>query len=72
GGGVMRDVMANQLPLIFVKHIYACASLAGALLTVLLWGTSEKLAVVCGFALTIFVRFIAAHYKLNLPRIKHK
>ena len=72
GGGVMRDVMANQLPLIFVKHIYACASLAGALVAVLLWSTSEKLAVVCGFAVTILVRVVAAHYKLNLPRIKHK
>ena len=30
GGGVLRDVMANETPYIFVKHIYACASIAGA------------------------------------------
>ena len=31
GGGLMRDMMAGEEPYIFVKHIYACASLAGAL-----------------------------------------
>ena len=30
GGGVVRDMMAGNMPYIFVKHIYACASLAGA------------------------------------------
>ena len=31
GGGLMRDMMAGEEPYIFVKHIYACASLVGAL-----------------------------------------
>ncbi len=30
GGGVMRDVLAGNTPYILVKHVYACASLAGA------------------------------------------
>ena len=30
GGGVLRDVMAGDTPYIFVKHVYASASLAGA------------------------------------------
>ena len=37
GGGLMRDVMAGDTPYIFVKHIYACASLAGALVCAGLW-----------------------------------
>lgn len=37
GGGVLRDVMAGDTPYIFVKHIYACASLAGALVCTVLW-----------------------------------
>ena len=32
GGGVLRDMMAGDTPYIFVKHVYASASLAGALL----------------------------------------
>ena len=32
GGGLLRDVMAGDMPYIFVKHIYACASLVGAVL----------------------------------------
>ena len=36
GGGVLRDIMAGDTPYIFVKHVYASASLAGALLCGLL------------------------------------
>jgi len=73
GGGVLRDVMANQLPLIFVKHIYACASMLGALTSALLWNSlGQKTAMLAGFIVTIIMRFIAAHYKLNLPKIKHQ
>ena len=31
GGGILRDIMAVQAPYVLKKHIYACASLAGAL-----------------------------------------
>ena len=73
GGGVLRDVMANQLPLIFVKHIYACASMLGALTSALLWNLlGQQTAMLAGFIVTIIMRFIAAHYKLNLPKIKHQ
>ncbi|MBR3935243.1 MAG: TRIC cation channel family protein, partial [Oscillospiraceae bacterium] len=32
GGGVLRDIMAGNTPYIFVRHVYASASLTGALL----------------------------------------
>lgn len=32
GGGLLRDMMAGDPPYIFVKHIYATAAIAGALL----------------------------------------
>ena len=31
GGGVMRDLFAGDRPYIFVKHVYACAALLGAI-----------------------------------------
>ena len=32
GGGILRDLMAQEVPDVFKRNIYACASLAGALL----------------------------------------
>ena len=34
GGGVLRDVFSGERPYIFVRHFYACASIAGALVCV--------------------------------------
>ena len=49
GGGVLRDVLAGDTPYIFVKHVYASASLAGALACVVLWPLAgEMAAMLCG------------------------
>ena len=37
GGGILRDLFSNKTPDIFVKKIYACATIIGALMTALLW-----------------------------------
>ena len=34
GGGVLRDIMAGETPYILVRHIYACASIAGGIVCV--------------------------------------
>lgn len=71
GGGLIRDIMANQLPYIFVKHIYACASLVGALLTGILWEyTGGTVAMILGFLSVFAVRILAAVFNWNLPKIK--
>lgn len=71
GGGVMRDIFAGDRPYIFVKHIYACASLAGAILCALLWNAAgEDVSIIAGFALIIAIRFCAAHFRWSLPRAK--
>lgn len=72
GGGVLRDVFANELPIIFVKHIYASAAVTGALITALIWDKlGANLSMTIGFMIILSVRVIAAHYGLNLPRIKN-
>ncbi len=69
GGGVLRDIMAGDTPYIFVKHVYASASLAGALVCGLLWPrTGELAAMLCGGALVIAIRILSAHFRWNLPR----
>ena len=69
GGGVLRDVMAGDTPYIFVKHVYACASLAGALTCALLWKVvGQTFAMLAGAALVVLIRILSATYKWNLPR----
>ncbi|MDD6201723.1 MAG: TRIC cation channel family protein [Lachnospiraceae bacterium] len=72
GGGLLRDIMAGDRPYIFVKHVYASASIAGALVASLLWNiTGEKTAMLAGAVCVIIMRFLAIHFKWNLPRLKN-
>lgn len=71
GGGVLRDIMAGNTPYIFIKHVYACASLAGALVCVYsisYIGTPN--AMLLGMFLVVLIRFLSAYFKWNLPRVK--
>ena len=68
GGGVLRDVLAGDTPYIFVKHIYACASLAGALVCTALWHSAGELpAMLLGAGTVLAIRFLSAHFRWNLP-----
>jgi uncharacterized membrane protein YeiH len=71
GGGLIRDMMAGVPPYIFVKHIYACASIVGAVVCVYLHryvGSVSAMLVSC--MVILLIRYLAAHYHWNLPRIK--
>lgn len=72
GGGALRDVLANQTPDIFRKHIYALAAIAGGICMVLLFSLTEsqKAAMIGGFLLVLVLRVLAAHYRWNLPTVK--
>ena len=70
GGGVLRDLLAQEVPYIFVKHIYACASLAGAALCAGLWRFGSMPAMLAGIAAVVIIRVLAAHFHWNLPRAK--
>lgn len=71
GGGLMRDIMAGNTPYIFVKHIYACASIAGALACALLWeAVGGMWAMFIGALLVIVIRLLAARYRWSLPHAK--
>lgn len=70
GGGMLRDVMAGNMPYILVKHVYAVASLAGALVYMALFRhISELQCMMAGAAVVMLIRFFAAHYRWNLPKI---
>lgn len=73
GGGVLRDTMANELPYIFIKHIYACASIVGAVVTVYSFRyLGENVSIFAGFFVILIIRLLAAHFQWDLPRITKK
>lgn len=69
GGGILRDLLAGERPYVFVKHIYACASIVGALLCALSAPfCGIQLAMAFGCAAVILLRLSSARYRWNLPR----
>ena len=69
GGGTLRDVLAGLPPYIFVKHIYACASIAGGIACALLWRSAgQTCAVLVCFSLVFLIRILAARYRWSLPK----
>ena len=69
GGGLMRDVMAGNTPYIFVKHVYASASMVGAILCAALWQPlGATAAMIIGASVILTVRLLAAHYHWSLPK----
>ena len=73
GGGMLRDIMANQTPYVLRKHFYACASIIGAVcyifLRELIPGNSAML--LCAF-IVVIIRLLATRYRWNLPRASGK
>ena len=69
GGGMIRDVMAGNMPFVFVKHVYACASIAGAILCLILRSfIGNSASMIIAAVLVVVIRLLAAHYRWNLPR----
>ena len=70
GGGLLRDMMAGNQPYIFVRHVYACASILGAFLCAVLYPwLGAAWAMFLSAAAVVVMRYLAAHYHWNLPRI---
>lgn len=69
GGGMLRDILAGLTPAILCKHVYACASLLGAVSYDLLrMGMPREYAMFFAAAVTFVIRMLAYHYKWNLPK----
>lgn len=71
GGGVLRDIMAGDTPYVFVKHFYACASLLGAVVCILLWSLAgQAVAMAAGAAAVVALRYLAVKYRWSLPKAR--
>lgn len=68
-GGIVRDVLCNDVPLVFAGELYATASWAGALLLLALrhLEVSPGWAALAGGALVLLLRLGALRYRWGLP-----
>jgi uncharacterized membrane protein YeiH len=73
-GGIIRDLLGGQIPVILSREIYASAALAGAVIFAsLLWlGAPRELAVGTGFVIGLLVRVAALRYGWSLPRYRQR
>lgn len=73
GGGVLRDILVNEVPLVFRSEIYALAALSGALLLYFLDGKMDSVLSIYLSAFLVFtVRMVSVIFKLNVPALKER
>ncbi len=68
-GGVIRDVLLNNVPVIFQKEIYAMASIIGGLAywALVAMGVNANIGVMVTFFTVCAIRWIAVRYHISLP-----
>lgn len=73
-GGVIRDVLLNNEPVIFRRDIYAMASILGGTVYWLLLTAKlpMELTAVVSFTVTCTIRFLSVRYHLQLPKLHEK
>ncbi len=68
GGGILRDMIASEIPLIFRKHIYLLPVVVGTAVTVFLEPLcGSAAAIALGMILTVGLRVLAILFRWNLP-----
>lgn len=71
GGGVLRDILAHDIPYIFVKHVYATASIIGGIVYLIIYNISVQEAAISVCIISVFaVRCLSAYFKWNLPKAR--
>ncbi len=68
-GGVIRDTMTNEIPIIYQKEVYATACLAGAVSYLILdyVGVERTTAFILAAAVIILLRISAVRWKWQVP-----
>ena len=71
-GGVLRDVLTNEIPVIFRKEIYATACLAGSVVYLLLnyLDLPHPACFVISTLIVVVIRIVAVKYHLSLPKFR--
>ena len=72
GGGILRDVFVREIPIVFVKEVYAVASVVGIVVFYAILSSDVDLQIssVIGIVTVTGTRLLAMKYNWNLPRVK--
>ena len=72
GGGVLRDLLVNEIPIVFIKEFYASASFAGVLILFLMLSLNINLTLSAIMTIIVVtsIRLIAIKFNWNLPRAR--
>ncbi|BDC00182.1 trimeric intracellular cation channel family protein [Saccharolobus caldissimus] len=68
GGGVMRDMLVNEIPLILTREIYATAALSGGLIYYFAYPYVHEMASFLSLVSVLIIRLLAIKYNLHLPK----
>ena len=70
GGGVVRDLLTDRMPILFTGQVYGSAAIIGAIAFVVLdhLKVVEPVKVWVPLALVVVLRALAVRYDLHLPR----
>jgi uncharacterized membrane protein YeiH len=73
-GGVIRDVLLNNEPVIFQREIYAMAAVLGGITywSLDIYKLPIEVTVIASFIVTCLIRFLAVRYHLSLPVLKNE
>ena len=73
-GGVIRDILCNEVPVIFRKEIYATACVLGSItyLTLHYFNLSETVIYISTSLMVIIIRLVAVIFHLSLPTFYSK
>jgi uncharacterized membrane protein YeiH len=71
GGGILRDVFVREIPLVFVKELYASASFLGIVIffVMLYFNVNYYFSMLTCIVIITGFRLLAMKYNWNLPRL---
>ncbi len=72
GGGLIRDLLVREIPMILRADFYATAAILGGVVMLLIQPLtiSTEFQIVCAAAVSICARIIAIKFGLSLPKIR--
>lgn len=72
-GGVIRDVLCTEVPIIFKQEIYATACILGGILFFIVkyYHITPEMIHMITISAIILIRFIVTYFGWNLPTLKH-
>ena len=73
-GGVIRDILVNETPIIFKKEIYATISIVGGIIYLMLLelDVENPILQIIPILFIIIVRLVVLKFNISLPQIKYK